>query len=194
MNLISLATNRSIVVCLLVVIGCDSQNTTERLYFENGNLKEVGEFLEGKRVGFWVKFDIEGDTLEKNYYSDGVVATSSIYVNNKFSILDSIKANTKVRRRYFENGALHTRMVLVDDVQNGPFVSYYEDGQMHVEGNFENGRPRGFYKQYYPSGIVQYFSESMGNGILLAYDSSGNLEYEILYENLAIKDTLKFYR
>ena len=38
---------------------------------------------------------------------------------------------------------------------NGYNVFYYANGQKSSEGNFENGKPEGFWKNYFESGILK---------------------------------------
>jgi len=40
-------------------------------YYENGNVKQVGNFLDGKLEGKWVSYSEEGNVQAIAYYKDG---------------------------------------------------------------------------------------------------------------------------
>lgn len=40
-------------------------------YYENGNIKQVGNFLDGKLEGKWVSYSEEGNVQAIAYYKDG---------------------------------------------------------------------------------------------------------------------------
>jgi antitoxin component YwqK of YwqJK toxin-antitoxin module len=56
-----------------------SENETNNLitgnvvfYFENGNVKETGSYLNGQRHGLWERFDENGNKLGEGNYLNGI--------------------------------------------------------------------------------------------------------------------------
>ncbi len=68
---------------------------TQKLYYENGNLKSVCNFVDGKENGAY-----------KDYFEDGTPSTECNYVNGKISGICNL---------YWENGGI----AYIDKYQNG---------------------------------------------------------------------------
>ena len=51
---------------------------------------------------------------------------------------------------------LFEEVTLKDGKPDGPYKSYYENGQIQYEGTFKDGKPDGPYKFYHDNGPVSY--------------------------------------
>ncbi|NOT36219.1 MAG: toxin-antitoxin system YwqK family antitoxin [Saprospiraceae bacterium] len=128
---------------------------------DEGKIFEVANYVNGKLEGekrFYDKgilYSIEhhkNDNFEgpyKIFYPDGQVQMETQYVNNEI---------TGELRSYFSSGKIKEIVFMKANMENGPFIEYYENGNKKAEGNykpFEEG-PR-------------------EDGLLVMYDSTGAL-------------------
>ncbi len=71
---------------------------------------------------------------------------------------------------------------VVDDLRDGEWVSWYENGSIWSKGNFRKGIREGYGVVYHLNGKVQIEGDYLnGNpiGIWKSYDASGNLVSEV---------------
>jgi hypothetical protein len=77
---------------------------------------------------------------------------------------------------YWPNGNVKSRSVWANNVPNGEYIQYREDGSIIDVGNIINGKKEGEFKLYYPNGklqAVQHFENDLKNGIYISYYFSG---------------------
>lgn len=71
-----------------------------------------------------------------------------------------------------------------EEIKDGPYTSYHENGQLENEGNYKNGEKSGVWKEYWDNG--QLFQEwdytSSKNGIHRTYWKNGQLFNEYNYK------------
>ena len=132
------------------------------------------------KIGSYLRFAENGDTLEKSSYNMGKLDGERIlyYDNNRPEILetynmDSLHGTYKVFyedgslklemnyndnqlndvvKKYFQSGTLMEEVTYINNVEEGPFIEYYENGQKKWEGTYSNGDNE--------IGLLTNFSES----------------------------------
>ena len=55
---------------------------------------------------------------------------------------------------YYDNGQLHTKGTAKNGKQEGPWVFYHENGQLMQKGDFKNGKKEGRWVIYYGDGTL----------------------------------------
>jgi len=106
----------------------------------NENVIQYGFLNNMKREGKWYTINKNGgDTLSVDEYLDDFLhGVSKSFVKNRLKMLITYKKGDR----------------------NGPFISYYDNGNIEVEGNYYNGYcQKGEWLYYYKNGII----ESKGN-------------------------------
>ncbi|WP_370391096.1 hypothetical protein [uncultured Winogradskyella sp.] len=66
-------------------------------YYDNGNLKTVGNTKDGKKYGIWEYYNPEGKLTEKNEYIANILVETLIYDENEVAVM---------RKRFYSSGAL----------------------------------------------------------------------------------------
>jgi CHAT domain-containing protein/antitoxin component YwqK of YwqJK toxin-antitoxin module len=101
-------------------------------YYENGNVQQIEERINGKLVGTMTV-----------YYSNGKMQGEQSYVDGKING----KATT-----YFENGNKRTEIDLRNDQYHGKFIIYFENGTVKSQRKFANGLLDGTSTWFYEDG------------------------------------------
>ena len=107
--------------------------------FENGTVSSSGEFVGGKKNGYWSSFNL-----------DGTVRSEITYVNG-----------TGEFREYFTGKKLKTKGRISDGLNDGKWEYYSSDGKLEGECDFNQGK--GLYKGYYPTGTIQTKGQMEGD-------------------------------
>jgi uncharacterized protein len=120
-----------------------------KTYYENGQVKEIGQYGNNKRTGLW------------NFYFEDGIKKGDIEYNDDAG-------------RYTEYD--HAGKVIAEGPRSGTknvghWRFYAEDASLQSEGDFANGKKNGSWVNYYPSGKIA----SKGNYI--NDEASGNWQY-----------------
>ncbi len=171
----------------------NKQNGLYEEYYENGNIRISGQYLEAKKIGEW-----------KEYYRSGKIAHVYEYDNNG--------KETGFHKIFFKSGKLKSKTYKLDD---GSYVTkgYYEDNgglfyemftakqksykysnisrnrfktSKFSEAKFEYEIPNGLYKEYYRNGelkIESNYKDYQLNGLWKKFYKTGEQEWEVTYFN-----------
>jgi len=107
------------------------------IFFEDGN------YVEGKRNGYWITKNSEGNTLIKANYENGSL-------HGGYDLFH-FKGQPKLTAQ-FKNG-----------LQDGNWIYYNEKGNIIKEGNFSNGKPIGIWRVYDKKGKKLYVEYDFDN-------------------------------
>lgn len=127
-------------------------------YYENGQLKSVGNFANGKANGEW-----------KFYHENGQLAAIGKYINGK--------ANGEWKE-YYNNGQLKSIGNNTDEIRNGEWKFYHENGKLENFGKYTNDKANGDWKFYYDNGQFKAtgnYTNSIQNGVWKFYHENGQL-------------------
>ena len=105
------------------------------------------------------------------YHGNGQIAVNHFYKNGQivdgtYVDLDSngekmgvfIYKNGKLNGKaftYYENGQLRSEGNWENEERHGYWKEYYESGQLRSEGNWKNEERHGYWKEYYESGQLK---------------------------------------
>ena len=153
--------------------------------FQNGNLKEEGMF-EGDKYRVINLWSLEGEQLIKNANGDYLTHfEDSNKLAEKGNIVDGLKNG--IWKIY------HLNSIVMQDESNynmgkleGRHMTYYQNGNIAVEGDFIEDKKDGTWNWYYESGSLQcsvgYLNDKK-NGSQIFYSESGFEAKEEVYEN-----------
>lgn len=78
-------------------------------------------------------------------------------------------------KMFYPTKQLKIDCYFANDKLNGPYKSYYRNGQLSFEGNFIDGyMEEGVYKSYYITGQIK--EEASSYYLVKYYDENGNIE------------------
>ena len=80
--------------------------------------------------------------------------------------------------------------------KNGPFKTFYDNGQLKTEGVYKNGFPYGLLEEYYENGQLKMTLFYVENGQLemeQLYDKNGQLEEESLFNKNGQLEVKRIY-
>jgi TonB family protein len=123
-------------------------NATWKFYYENGQLKDSGAFKDNQMIGEWMSWYPNGQIMIKaNYTTVPEESTGTIYSNEAVPIA----------------------------FKNGPFSSWYADGNLEASGSFVNNTIDGEWKWYHDNGkpsTIEIYKNGKINS-LTCFDSTG---------------------
>ena len=97
--------------------------------------KVQGSFKDGKRVGVWIVYNLNGRVSKEVTYENG-------------------KKVTWVQYKYHSNGQLRTKETYKDGKFDGPWVDYHENGQLLTKGTYKEGYKEGPWVNFNEDGTV----------------------------------------
>ena len=167
-----------------------------KYYFENGKIEITGEYTrKGQKDGEWVWYHpngnilcienyvigllegesftltIDGDTLERGVYLEGLEDGKWIYFNDSVLVEGSYNLGKKsgVWKTYYPNGKLKRFESYHDDELDGKCVYYWENSVKKAEYTYINGLINGNVYQYDIEGNV-LFTTTYRMGIEIRYE------------------------
>ncbi len=171
----------------------------QMLFFENGytgNHKEYDDFGRLTKEFYHINGSING--IEKIYIRDKHIRIENNYIDNKFIDKKIFKNNLLIENskiisdnpkkiyieKYYENGNICSKYVLINDKIDGEFIKYYLTGQIEKQEYYINGKKDGIHKTYYPNGILNTeisYENNHFNGVYNTYNKYGKLLMELNY-------------
>jgi antitoxin component YwqK of YwqJK toxin-antitoxin module len=121
-----------------------------KVYYQNGNIKKTGTYLNGKENGLFREYNEDGIIYVEYFMKDGVKngAFKSFYNNGHIKSEGSCingKENGSFRE-YTENGDLQATYTELNAEYNG-LLTVYENGKISKKVNYLNGIKEGAYTE-----------------------------------------------
>ncbi|HBK72475.1 MAG TPA: hypothetical protein DDZ39_12620 [Flavobacteriaceae bacterium] len=101
-------------------------------YFETGDLKKTGSYVEGEKTGTWNEYYYNGERKKRTYYTNGLITEKSSYYEN---------GRKMVKGTFDENEKKH-----------GVWEQYYDYWELKLKGEYHHGNKHGQWKYYTDSG------------------------------------------
>ena len=181
-------------------------------YFETGELKSSGGFVNDRQHGEWNFFSQDGKKLQvgnfnygvmegewKWHFPSGNIFREETYVKGKpngMCIQYSDSATIVAKGEYVEGeregfwienvGDIREEGSYIMGQKNGMWKTYYKDGQLYHAGNFVQGDADGRHVFYYPDGTLkeeQYYVMGRRDKNWKKYYENGALFLTITYRN-----------
>ncbi|WP_443633585.1 DUF1036 domain-containing protein [Candidatus Marifrigoribacter sp. Uisw_064] len=170
-------------------------------YYENGQLKTIGEFIKGEEVG-----------IHKEYYNNGQLKSNTTFVDgNKIGLYEEYLENGSPYEKgnngkkgggyghyyggignwtywkYYSNGQLkkyYSKEEYIGFIGN--YESYYENGKLKEKGAYNDDDKDGEWSFYYENGKLKEkgaYKDDDKNGEWSFYFSNGQLEKKYTEDN-----------
>lgn len=173
-------------VVALLAASCSHTETT---YYPDGSKQSViqyrGKKEHGKTVYFYqrpntVEMEVEMKNGKRNgefnrYFKNGYLDTHCVYVNDSIEGLEVM---------YTANGCKSQEYTYVHGKKTGPHKAYHLDGNIKIEGGFNNDLFDGPWNYYDERGVLVGEGQfKNGNGEVTFYDKNGHKERTTHYKN-----------
>jgi len=153
-----------------LVTGDDSSSVLDvrREYDEEGRVRVVGSYREGKKQGTF-----------RNYDDNGVEEGASIYEKDELvgeGLLDSIGRRQGDWKLYYPEGGVRSEGTYVDGLKEGPWMFYFKTGKVEQKGAYKADLPVGNWNWYYANGAIhrdETYRRGKEDGHAVEYDSTG---------------------
>ena len=179
-------------------------------FYENGNIKSEGNYIDDKKNGYFKEYSENGDllTLSKyindikqveaeeitrldilnEYYSGGRIKASGTYRNGVAEgIRREYDTTGKIVRSFiYKNGIVTGEGIVKEDgSRDGHWKEFYADGSLRSEGDYKQGKPIGEWNYFYPDGKLEQHGKYTNSGKLTGnwkwYFNNGQLMLEEEY-------------
>jgi antitoxin component YwqK of YwqJK toxin-antitoxin module len=156
------------------------------LYHDAGRLQEKSMYVDGKQQGYYIKYYYNGNRELSKTMKDGIMVDSCFYYYPTGQVSTSMYFNENgdlegEYKSYYRSGQLRERATYVghDNLRDGKVISFYEDGQVESEGQYDEGAKVGRWTYYRTDGEIDHEME-YGNKdrtfyIQYNYDEAGKL-------------------
>jgi len=152
----------------------DTPSMITRIYYSNGNLKELylmdDDFVTG---------------IVRTYYESGKKHEEIPYYKGK---------KEGLRKIYFENGNLSNEVHYFDDSREGKTTDYYSNGKVLRVKNYKNNMIDGEFTEYYRNGQIKVkgtYKDDLRDGEFKFYSENNKYLGSVFYKDKEIiKSTL----
>lgn len=127
-----------------------------RWYYPDGKPLMIENYEEGKLEGLFVEYDNLGNEISKGEYLNNAEEGEWIYVHGnsteKGSYFDGMRQG--LWKTWFNNGKVASEIEFEQDLPNGKFISYWENGTVKLTGKYVTGLRNGVWYKYDEDGIL----------------------------------------
>jgi antitoxin component YwqK of YwqJK toxin-antitoxin module len=171
-----------------------------KFYYENGNLKQIGNYKFDNISGEWKYYRENGDLRSVGNYNDygSLNGESRFYhENGKLDAIGNYTTGKKTGkwRTYFNNGKLSSIGNYEYGEITGEWKYYRENGDLRSVGNYTNGKLNGESRFYHENGKLSDIGNYRADeriGLWKYYDKNGTLVEENRF-SLSQKKTTTMY-
>lgn len=180
-------------------------------YYENGNIRSRGNYIDGKKEGLWEYFYLDGSLEQRGVYkndlphdlwttycANGNIRKQGTYINGREDgVFTEYTCDGELIKRInfidgFKNGEFYLCIqsfieqgLYIDDMKSGKWQTFYDKNTIRSITHYENDLENGKFIKYYPNGKVMisgnYFNGKR-EGLWSFYDDKGNRYLTIEYK------------
>jgi antitoxin component YwqK of YwqJK toxin-antitoxin module len=191
-------------------------------YYSNDMVQWEGNYLNGKKNGFFKEYDLEGKVIQKDEYENDVPVVKTVKETVKLDFKKEYYPNGQIKKQggynhnspegifieYAEDGTItgtttfrngiKWKQGLIDPagLEQGPWKEFYEGGQLKSEGSYNNGKKDGPWKYYFEDGKQEQIGAYINgkpDGPWKWYYQSGKILREENYQKGKEEGTMKEY-
>lgn len=181
-------------------------------FYDNGNVKEKGQYDDNRRTGSWEFSNLEGRIIQtgqyrngrpeglwKWYFPDGSILREEEYYqgNRDGRFVEYSKEGQIISEGQYLDGERNGdwKITIGDHREEGNYIiglrdgmwKYYDgEGNLLYRGKYVQDNPDGYHFYYYDSGMIkeeQYYDMGLRHRTWKKYDQDGLLEMTITYKN-----------
>jgi antitoxin component YwqK of YwqJK toxin-antitoxin module len=166
----------------------DRQNGEWDFYYSGGVTEQIGTFANGVMEGEWKWFNSKGTLLREETYQGGSLnGMSAHYSDSATLIAKGAYAQSEREGNWLINaGDVREEGDFIAGAKNGIWKTFYDNGKLYHKGFFVQGNPNGRHDFYYPDGTLkeeQYYANGRREGNWKKYNEDGSLFLTITYRN-----------
>jgi antitoxin component YwqK of YwqJK toxin-antitoxin module len=166
----------------------DRQHGEWNYYSINGKKEQIGNFNNGVIEGEWKWYYPSGNILREEIYERGKPNGLCVQYSDSLTIIaKGLYTDGEREGQWLENvGNIREEGTYVMGLKEGMWKAYQTDGQLYHEGVFVQGNPDGRHRFYYPDGTLkeeQYYVMGRRVKNWKKYNEDGNLFLTITYNN-----------
>ena len=142
------------------------KNGIEKIYYQEGGLAYVVNYVDGKRDGILTWFDKEGHKLSEVSYKRGLLHGREI--------------------SYHTNGVIKHTVTYIDDKKEGFFKEYYDNGILALRVEYINNKKEGLQQEYTYKGKLYsevFYKNNYKEGLQKWYDENGKVIKSELFKH-----------
>ena len=107
----------------------------QKIYYENGELKEIWHYEDDTENGTFLKYYRNGNLYSKGQVLNGEYNGLIIY--------------------YYENGSLESEWEFENGFAHGKYIAYHKNGNIKIEATRQNGTYHGVMTHYSEEGMLE---------------------------------------
>jgi antitoxin component YwqK of YwqJK toxin-antitoxin module len=183
--------------------------------YSNGRTRYEADFVGGRPVGEMLRYYENGALRARMiidpggkrsyvylFYSNGKAAAEGLYVDqlkdSVWTYFSEFDASVRIRepyamgklqgtsQSYYPDGDISEEVDWNENIKHGEWKQYYKNGNTRLSGQYVNGKLQGSYEVYYSDGTIEIsgsYQDNRSHGTWCFYDESGKELYSIIYEN-----------
>ena len=139
-------------------------------FYEDGSIKEIGGYKEGKKHGTFRLFDKNGKEVGGTLYMDDIKIGEGL--------IDSIGRRQGPWKLYYPTGEIRAQGAYIDGMREGDWQYFYASGKTEQKGAYKADLPTGSWKWFFASGAThreEMYRKGKEDGHAVEYDSTGKV-------------------
>ena len=166
----------------------DRQHGVWNFFFQNGQKEQIGNLNNGVWEGEWKWYFPSGNVFREEIYVRGRPQGLSVQYSDSATIVAKGEYLDGEREGFWIEHVGHAREEgnYIMGQKNGMWKTYHKDGQLYHTGNFVQGDADGRHVFYYPDGTLkeeQYYVMGRRDKNWKKYYENGGLFLTITYRN-----------
>lgn len=144
-----------------------SEKARAKFFWQNGEPAAEGNYINTKRDSIWVYY---------SYYTKNV-SNKTTYAAGK---------RTGSSSSFYPSGEIAEEVWWKDDLKDGPWKQYFEDGRLKLSATYHNNKLTGKIETFYPDGKTEtegYYLDDVPDGKWTHYHDDGKIASTIEYVN-----------
>lgn len=160
-----------------------------RRYYESGGIQAILTYSDnGQRVFaklYYEDGELSAEGIYRGTQKDSIWRYYSYYTNTLVSEEFYVSGKKQgLQKSFFPNGKLSEEIEYQNDVKSGKWVQYFDNGIKKMETKNQFNMVNGRYNLYYPSGtpyIIGTFIDNRRDGPWIFYEEDGKEKYRLHY-------------
>lgn len=114
-----------------------------KAYYDNGQLRAEGEYTKNIMVGEWRYYYPNGKLLSVQKFNNGKLVNIDAWDENSIQLM---KAGTGTFELFYPTGEKMSKVTYKSCLQDGTWLSWFENGLIASEIHYNEGTPTGIWK------------------------------------------------
>lgn len=169
-----------------------------KVYHENGKLNIEGNYSDDMRNGLFTCYAVDGKTVmyQIYYFNDQPLSYAFMDKNGNISDFKPMVKDKLNIISYYPNGTVSCNINFENGLYQQQYMSYYPNGKLFEETNYKNHFKHGESKSWYENGKLKssfnYYYGTL-NGTCIEYYDNGKIYQETTYVEDNLHGTVKRY-